>query len=86
MHRLLPSVLLGVLCLPFVANADDLRLKNGDRITGTVTSLASGTLTFKATGGDLKVAWADVASLAIEQPMLVTVGTACASLRHFRGG
>ena len=76
MHRLLPSVLLSVLCLPFVANADDLRLKNGDRITGTVTSLANGTLTFKATGGDLKVAWADVASLAIAQPMLVTVGTA----------
>jgi hypothetical protein len=35
------------------AHADELRLKNGDRITGVATSLAGGTLTFKATGGDL---------------------------------
>jgi len=58
------------------ARADEVRLKNGDRITGVTTSLAAGTLSFKAAGGDLKVAWADVTSLAIEQPMLVTVGTA----------
>ena len=76
MNRLLPSVLLALLCVASVANADELRLKNGDRITGAVTSLAAGTLTFKTPGGELKVAWSDVASLAIEQPMLVTVGTA----------
>jgi len=63
-----------VVALP--ARADEVRLKNGDRITGVTTSLAAGTLSFKAAGGDLKVAWADVTSLAIEQPMLVTVGTA----------
>jgi len=76
MNRLLPSILLTVLCAASAANADELRRKDGDRITGVVTSLAGGTLTFKATGGDLKVAWSEVASLAIEQPMLVTVGTA----------
>jgi putative salt-induced outer membrane protein YdiY len=76
MNRHLPSVLLALLCVASVANADELRLKNGDRITGAVTSLAAGTLTFKTPGGELKVAWSDVASLAIEQPMLVTVGTA----------
>jgi putative salt-induced outer membrane protein YdiY len=58
------------------SHADEVRLKNGDRISGTATSLAGGTLTFKAPGGDLKIPWADVASLAIEQPMLVTIGTA----------
>jgi len=73
--RALPLCLLAMLvALP--ARADEVRLKNGDRITGVTTSLAAGTLSFKAAGGDLKVAWADVTSLAIEQPMLVTVGTA----------
>jgi len=75
MMRTLPLCLLAVL-LALPANADEVRLKNGDRITGVATSLAGGTLTFKAAGADLKIAWADVASLAIEQPMLVTVGTA----------
>src|SRR5258705_706994 len=74
MMRALPLCLVAML-LAMPADADELRLKNGDRITGVATSLAGGTLTFKATGGDLKIAWADVASLAIEQPMLVTVGT-----------
>ena len=73
--RALPLCLLAMLvALP--ARADEVRLKNGDRITGVTTSLAAGTLSFKAAGGDLKVAWADVTSLAIERPMLVTVGTA----------
>ena len=73
--RALPLCFLAmVVALP--ARADEVRLKNGDRITGVTTSLAAGTLSFKAAGGDLKVAWADVTSLAIEQPMLVTVGTA----------
>jgi hypothetical protein len=58
------------------AHADEVRLKNGDRITGVTTSLAGGTLTFKAAGGELKMPWADVTSLALDQPMLVTVGTA----------
>jgi putative salt-induced outer membrane protein YdiY len=57
------------------AYADEVRLKNGDRITGVTTSLAGGTLTFKAAGGELKMPWADITSLAIDQPMLVTVGT-----------
>ena len=68
------SLLALVLALP--AHADEVRLRNGDRITGVATSLTGGTLAFKAPGGDLKIAWADVASLAIEQPMLVTIGTA----------
>jgi len=74
MIRTLPLALLAIL-LALPAHADEVRLRNGDRITGVATSLAGGTLMFKATGGDLKIAWADVASLAIEQPMLVTVGT-----------
>ena len=75
MIRTLPLCLLTIL-IALPARADEVRLKNGDRITGVTTSLAGGTLTFKAAGGDLKIAWADVTSLTIEQAMLVTVGTA----------
>jgi putative salt-induced outer membrane protein YdiY len=73
--RTVPFFVLALLAAG-VAHADEVRLKNGDRITGVATSLAGGTLTFKAPAGELKIPWADVASLAIEQPMLVTVGTA----------
>ncbi len=73
--RALPLCFLALL-MALPARADELRLKNGDRISGVATSLAGGTLVFKAAGGDLKIAWADVTSLAIEQPMLITVGTA----------
>jgi putative salt-induced outer membrane protein YdiY len=73
--RTLPFFLMALLVAP-AARADEVRLTNGDRITGVTTSLAAGTLTFKAPGGELKIPWADVASLAIDQPMLVSVGTA----------
>src|SRR3954469_681383 len=75
MSRMLPVCVLAF-CFALPAYADEVRLKNGDRITGFVSSLAGGTLTFKAAGAELKLAWTDVTSLAIEQPMLVTVGTA----------
>jgi len=83
MMRTFSLGILAVLLVGMPASADEVRLKNGDRITGVTTSLAGGTLTFKATGGDLKITWADVASLAIEQPMLVTVGTAAATSAVF---
>jgi putative salt-induced outer membrane protein YdiY len=83
MIRTLSLVLLVSFFSVRAAGADELRLKNGDRITGTATSLAGGTLLFKTSGGDLKVAWSDVVSLAIEQPMLVTVGTAAPTSATF---
>ena len=46
-----------------VAAADEPRLKNDDRLTGTVVRLERGTLTFKTPHGDLQVAWPDVASI-----------------------
>src|SRR5256885_12147431 len=82
MTRTLP-LCLAALLLAVPAHADEVRLKNGDRITGVATSLVGGTLVFKAPGGDLKIPWADVASLAIEQPMLVTVGTAAPTSATF---
>jgi len=74
MMRPLPFCFL-LLIAAVPAHADEVRLKNGDRITGVASSLAGGTLTFKAAGGELKMPWAEVTSLAIDQPMLVTIGT-----------
>jgi putative salt-induced outer membrane protein YdiY len=52
--------------------ADDVRLKNGDRFSGTVDSLAGGTLTFKTPHGDLAIPWAEVASLTVADAIVVT--------------
>ena len=67
----------GALCAALLlsiapASADELRLANGDRLTGTVVSLSSGVLTFKTPNGDLQVPWKDVTSLTTDRPLLVT--------------
>jgi putative salt-induced outer membrane protein YdiY len=81
LRRLLVTVLL--LCAANRATADEVRLSNGDRLTGTVVSLADGTLTFKTPHGDLKLPWADVAAIRIDRQLLVTTGTAPARLMTF---
>ena len=53
--------------------ADEVRLANGDRYTGTVVRLAAGTLTFKTTGGELQIPWKNVTSLTTDAQLLVTV-------------
>jgi putative salt-induced outer membrane protein YdiY len=61
-------------------SADEVRLANGDRITGTVVSLVGGTLTFKTAHGDLKLPWPEVAALRMDAPLLVRTTTADAQL------
>jgi hypothetical protein len=67
MNTLRLSVLL---CLALswtaVAVADELKLSNGDRLTGTVVSLTGGSLTFKTAHGELKIPWPNVTSLTME--------------------
>ncbi len=48
-------------------------LINGDRLTGTVASLGNATLTIETPHGELRIPWADVAGLAIDDPILVTM-------------
>ena len=55
------------------ARADEVRLKNGDRLTGTVASLAGGVLTFGTPYGDVRIPWAEVTRLAIQDPILAVV-------------
>lgn len=46
--------------------ADEVRLVNGDRLTGTVVSLERGVLKFDTPHGSLSVPWGEVVELAIE--------------------
>ena len=66
--------LLVLLCLPTIARADEVQLRSGDRYTGRVVRLEGGTLTFKTPHGELKIPWAEVASLSVTEPLQVTVG------------
>jgi putative salt-induced outer membrane protein YdiY len=53
------------------AYADEVQLANGDRITGQLVSLASGTLTFNTDHGQLYIPWYLVTRLAVDAPVLV---------------
>ena len=66
------------------AYADELRLLNGDRITGTVASLDAGTLALTTAYGSLHVPWTEVASLFIDEPILVR--NAAGEVARFNGG
>jgi putative salt-induced outer membrane protein YdiY len=54
--------------------ADEVRLKNGDRYTGKAVALDRGTLKFDTGHGTLDLPWADVTSLSVPAPVVVTVG------------
>ena len=54
------------------ASADDVRLKNGDRYSGTVTALEGGTLTFETAHGDLGIPWSEVVALTVAEAIVVT--------------
>lgn len=58
------------------AAADEVQLRNGNRLTGTTDSLASGTLTFATPYGNVQIPWADVTALTVEEAILISVGTA----------
>lgn len=64
-----------VLLLFGQASADEVWLKNGDRLTGKVVSLDGGTLVFKtAYAGDLSIKWEEVANLKTDEPVKVVLG------------
>jgi putative salt-induced outer membrane protein YdiY len=79
------SVLVLVFGMAAAAAADELRLRNGDRVTGEAVALLDGKLTFKTPNGELAVPWADVEALTIARPMLVTVKSGQTELRSLEG-
>jgi len=57
------------------ASADEVWLKNGDRLTGKVVSLDGGILMFKTTyAGDLSIQWGEVVNLKTDDPIRVVFG------------
>ena len=66
-------VSVAVLLVGTVAFADEVHLKNGDRYSGTVVALDKGSLKFDTGHGAVDVPWTDVTSLAIMQPVIVTL-------------
>ena len=71
MRRLLPCVL--VLCAAAAAaRGDEVRLKNGDRLTGKVTELTGGKLKLTTTAaGDLSIDLKDVQTFSTDEPIEV---------------
>lgn len=52
--------------------ADEVRLRNGDRLTGTIVTMEEGALTVNTVyGGNLKLDWSEVESLSADQPLSV---------------
>jgi putative salt-induced outer membrane protein YdiY len=75
MTRLVVALVVLISILPAAAIADEVQLRNGDRITGRVVQLAGGTLTFKTPLGDLKIPWAQVAALTVSQTLRITLAS-----------
>jgi putative salt-induced outer membrane protein YdiY len=78
LSRLIRNVLIAGVSLmawsvsPLPAFADEVSLMNGDRYTGTVLSLASGTLAFDTGHGRVDLPWPTVTTLSVEDPIVVT--------------
>ena len=70
-RHILPIVL--VFCSCAVLPAEQVTLKNGDRITGSILNVSDHKLTIKTDyAGVITVDWASVAEFSTEQPMFVT--------------
>lgn len=73
--RLLTGVALCAM-MAIASGEDEVKLKNGDRLTGTVKSLAGGKLVLEtAHSGALKIDWALVESVKIDAPIKVKLAT-----------
>lgn len=71
LRRAFPLVVVAAVLHVVPCAADEVRLKNGDRFTGTVVGLDGGTLKLKTTHGDLAITWAEVTGLTVDEPILV---------------
>ena len=57
------------------AHADEVIMKDGSRVIGTVVSMKSNKLVFKTSfAGDITIQWDQVASLSTEKPVEVSLG------------
>ena len=70
------ALVAALLAVPALAGADELVLKNGDKLTGKVVSLAGGKVSFETPyAGVVKVDWAQVVSLKTDGKVAVKLKT-----------
>ena len=61
-----------IACVAVAANAEQVTLKNGDKITGTVVKSDGKTLVFKTDyAGDLSISWAAIQDLSSDKKLFV---------------
>lgn len=68
----MPALLTGLLVILFAgtAGADELLMKNGDHLKGSVVSMSLGKLVFRTSyAGDITIKWEEVATLTTEKPV-----------------
>jgi putative salt-induced outer membrane protein YdiY len=71
--RIATRAFIAVLLVSTACHADKITLKNGDRITGAITSSDGKTLSVKTDyAGDLTIKWDSVESVSSDQPMYVS--------------
>lgn len=59
---------------PAAGWADEVHLKNGDRLTGEIVNMEDGVLTLRTEySGEIKINWSEVLSLASDKPMAIQV-------------
>lgn len=56
------------------AGADEVLLKNGDRISGRIVSMADGKIVMNTSyGGDMSIAWAEISQIKGDEPVTVVM-------------
>jgi len=66
----LPMMILAVLAAPMTTSADEVRLENGDRLTGTVVRMSEDTLIFETSyAGQIEIRWSEVVGIQSEAPL-----------------
>ncbi|MBI1851697.1 MAG: DUF481 domain-containing protein [Planctomycetes bacterium] len=74
MNRILSASFVSILALAATARADEVTLKNGDRLTGTLVEITKDNLILKTEyAGDVKVARGSVASIKTDAPVTVVL-------------
>jgi hypothetical protein len=66
-----------------IVNADQISLKNGDRLTGIIVSMEGKQLVLKTIdAGDISIDWNSIEHLAADQALVVTTTDKKAVTRH----
>lgn len=87
MHRYYHIILLCLVVLGGVVQADEVVLTNGDRLTGTIVKMTDGKLVFKSlSAGEVTIPSADVQTLSSSAPVTLLLSDGTVLIRRVRPG